>query len=264
MILEEFVSSLFDVYPQAQAEDWDKPGLLVGNPQDELDGIACALDCTPRAVRSARSLGANVLLTHHPAFLEAPDLVTPSARSSSQAGATVWEAVSNGVALVAMHTNLDRSDAALDLAAEKLSMHRVGRVEDGGYGALLDAGGISLGELASRCAAAFGRDPRVYGDLDSAHDLVGFSSGSLGGIGREALDRGCTCIITGECGHHTALDLLCAGCAVILLGHDVSELPYAGLLAGTAERLAPGVPVTVLDEKTLWQTINATSGRTSA
>ena len=133
---------VFERFPRQLAESWDRPGLSVGDPTEEVACIACALDPTPTNVRAAASLGANVLLTHHPAFLDPPFPMTPEARTSSQGGAAAYEAARLGVSLIAMHTNLDRSEEALDLAASLIGLTRVGRlVEPDGYGALLDADG---------------------------------------------------------------------------------------------------------------------------
>ena len=101
---------VFERFPRQLAESWDRPGLSVGDPTEEVACIACALDPTPTNVRAAASLGANVLLTHHPAFLDPPFPMTPEARTSSQGGAAAYEAARLGVSLIAMHTNLDRSE----------------------------------------------------------------------------------------------------------------------------------------------------------
>ena len=68
---------VFERFPRQLAESWDRPGLSVGDPTEEVACIACALDPTPTNVRAAASLGANVLLTHHPAFLDPPFPMTP-------------------------------------------------------------------------------------------------------------------------------------------------------------------------------------------
>ena len=44
-----------------------------------------------------------------------------------------------------------------------------------------------------------------------------------------------------------------AGCAVILLGHDVSELPYARLLAASVAERQDSVPVVTLAEQAHWR-----------
>lgn len=246
---------LFDAFPRDRAEGWDRPGLLVGNPSRDVTGVACALDVTPDAIRVASERGCNVLVTHHPAFLEPPVPVTPDVASSSLAGACVYQACERGVSLIAMHTNLDRSQAALDRIAHILDYPARGRVEmPDGYGALLDGGASTVSDVALRCSERLGRIPRIWGDPAAPAGRIGFFSGSLGSLGREALAAGCSCVIAGECGYHVTLDLEAAGLAVILVGHDVSELPFAGLLSEVIGDALPDIPVVVLREHVNWRT----------
>lgn len=262
MNIAELAGKLFESFPQALAEEWDRPGLSVGNPLGEVEGIATALDPLPSSIRAASASGCNVLLTHHPAFLEAPALITPSASTSSLAGEVVWTAVCSGVSLVAMHTNLDRSDAALDLCASAAGLVRTGRIgEPDGYGALLEGDGSSVAVLARRLDARLGGEARIYGDVSSVPRSVGFLSGSAGDLGRDSVERGCTCVIAGECGYHRVLDLVAAGCAVILVGHDISELAYAGLLDRTVAACAPGIRHVRLKDEPRWMTSQMARGR---
>ena len=249
----DVVEMLSEAFPLDRAEGWDKPGLSVGDPEAEVTGVACALDALPATVEAARAQGCNVLVTHHPAFIEPPFPMTPDVRTSSAGGATAFVAARLGVSLVAMHTNLDRSEAALDLAADLLGLPRVGRVrEPDGYGALLDAGTLTLGELAARCASAFRCTPTVWGPGGRIPGVAAFCSGSLGSFGTDAMRRGAGVVVTGEAGYHRISELACAGVDAILLGHDASERPYAGLLARTLRAAAPDMRIQVLDEPLRW------------
>lgn len=42
----DVVAALEAAYPPALAEDWDKVGLICGDPDDEVSNVAFALDCT--------------------------------------------------------------------------------------------------------------------------------------------------------------------------------------------------------------------------
>ena len=61
-LVGELVSALNRMFPPADAEPWDRTGLLVGDPSAKIEGVACALDPTVPAVREAAQLGANVQL----------------------------------------------------------------------------------------------------------------------------------------------------------------------------------------------------------
>lgn len=98
-LVGELVSALNRMFPPADAEPWDRTGLLVGDPSAKIEGVACALDPTVSAVREAAQLGANVLVTHHPAFLDAPDEFMPLSARACVPGSVVFEAARLGVAL---------------------------------------------------------------------------------------------------------------------------------------------------------------------
>ena len=105
-------------FPPEWAEGWDRVGLLAGDPQAPVTGVVLALDPTPSAMARALELGANVLVTHHPAFLEPPRWLTPGRGSAG----VLFAAVSGGVALVNAHTNLDRAPAAGRLLPDALGL----------------------------------------------------------------------------------------------------------------------------------------------
>lgn len=73
MIVSELERALLTRYPKADAEGWDHVGLSVGDPNAEITGVACALDATVANVHRALEAGANVLLTHHPIYIKAPE-----------------------------------------------------------------------------------------------------------------------------------------------------------------------------------------------
>jgi dinuclear metal center YbgI/SA1388 family protein len=112
-------------FPTEWAEDWDRVGLLVGDPQRAVTGVVLALDPTPEAIAQARALGANVVLTHHPAFLKTPNWLSPGRGSAG----VVFSALDGGVALINAHTNLDRAPGAGELLPAALGLKTLKPVE---------------------------------------------------------------------------------------------------------------------------------------
>lgn len=105
--IRNILGVLDEAFSFSWAEPWDNIGLLVGDPDARATGVYVTLDATRGAVERCHAAGANVLLTHHPAFLTPPGTLQPG---EGPAG-VVFAAASTGVALVACHTNLDRAPA---------------------------------------------------------------------------------------------------------------------------------------------------------
>lgn len=261
--------ALLERFPRADAESWDRMGLLVGDPSEPLEGVCVALDPTLEAIRAAAELGANVLLTHHPAYLNPPEVLSPSRLTASAAGVNVWEAVRSGVALMNFHTALDVSDDARELFLNllKLDWKRMLVPSDAdpgkGYGYLCTIRGcdvpFTLGRMAARCTSVFGRVPRVWGDMDEKVASIVFANGSAGNVVEACVAEKVDCLICGEVRYHAALDAAQAGLGIIEVGHDASELPLTAILARAAIRagVAPDI-VTVLDQGRNWSLPDST------
>lgn len=240
----QLVDRFLEVFPASDAEAWDRTGQVVGEVDAPLRKVAFALDPTVSAIREASALGANLLVTHHPPFISAPDSFSPESSVALSPGAGVWAAIQHGVALACFHTALDANPRAARVLPGLLGLEFGGQLVEPsnaqgtrGYGQLCgvrtEDAPLTLAQFAARCTSVFGRQPRVWGDFEKLLHVVVTTTGSIGSVGRAALAKGADCVVCGEIKYHEALDLSSAGLAVIELGHDVSELPLAALLAQT-------------------------------
>ena len=238
MLIRELEKALLARFPRENAEPWDKVGLSVGRPEDEAVGVLCALDVAPAALAEARAQGCNVLLTHHPLAIDPPSVLTPEASTSSLAGACAYRAAELGVSVISLHTNLDRSHEARVCLAGLLGFAAQSSLEYPDEPARAGLGLIArlpdpvpLGVLAKRAAAAFGTEPRAWGDSARPVRTAAVLGGSLGSFGVAAHEAGADVVIAGEAGYHVCQDVLARGTSLILLGHDRSEMPFRAVLA---------------------------------
>lgn len=124
---------LLSMFPATDAEPWDNVGLLQGDARTHLKGVAIALNATPNTVEASAQEGCNVLVSHHPAFLgERPALPTRDAHGLdlSIAQRTLAKAQELGVAIIALHTNLDVSDEAIRLPGHLTGYDFIDRLVD--------------------------------------------------------------------------------------------------------------------------------------
>lgn len=114
----DLVRSLDRRFPFAWADPWDRVGLVTGERSLPVTGVLVTLDATGAAVREAVSRGANVLVTHHPPYLD------PPARAVASTGplGTLQAALELDVAVISLHTCLDRSPAGAEALARALGL----------------------------------------------------------------------------------------------------------------------------------------------
>lgn len=199
-------------YPPSLAEDWDTPGLAVGDPRRVVRHVRFAVDPTIAVVREAIAVGADMLITHHPLMLRG---VTTVAANTAH-GAVVHALITNGCALLAAHTNADAVEGGV---AEALAL-AIGMNVEGplipakpdsvdGTGRLGTIAPMSLSDFAAKVAAAL---PPTAGGVLYAGDpdgmvlsvaVVGGSGGSFIG---DAVDAGVDAFVTADMRHHPATD----------------------------------------------------------
>ena len=104
----------------ALGEAWDNDGQMVVPDGDaEITGVLVALDCTTRAVKKAKELGCNVIVTHHPLIFRPLSALT----DGGEVGKRVLQCVQNGISVLSYHSRLDCvSGGVNDCLAEALGI----------------------------------------------------------------------------------------------------------------------------------------------
>ena len=101
--IQDVISFLEQLAPPAYQESYDNATLICGNRGDLLKGILCTLDCTEEVVDEAISLGANLIVAHHPIVFKGIKSLT----GKNYVERTLIKAIKNNIAIYAIHTNLD-------------------------------------------------------------------------------------------------------------------------------------------------------------
>ena len=90
--------------PLSIQESWDNSGLIVGSPDQEVNGVLVGFDCTPELVDEAVACGADMIVTHHPLIFGGIKKISPD----DPTGLALIKAISAGVAVYAAHTTADK------------------------------------------------------------------------------------------------------------------------------------------------------------
>ena len=169
MRIRDLERSLFERFPREDAESWDHVGLSVGMPDAEVAGICVALDATEANVREAARIGANVLLTHHPVYIKAPDAFAPASPERPVSSAAIFTAAQLGVSILSYHTNLDRSLEARKQLPSLLGLSPISSLEHPDDASAVDSARCARYLALSSSASLRNRaqvplaPPRAYG-----------------------------------------------------------------------------------------------------
>lgn len=248
MLRSEVIALLNERFCIEAAEAWDNVGMIVSKADAEVTGIATALDASQESVSAARAQKANLLVTHHPPFLDAPKKIVDGPGNDVYAVSSVIASMAFDVSLAAYHTNLDKSILAKRYLASCMDMPLAAEAISGEYGMLLDAS-CDFHDLVKRLEQTFHTRPQIYGTHPHAVSVVGFISGSANGLIRELSMPHTSkfCLVVGEMSYHQMQEACARSICIIALGHAASERPYAGLLADVIRELAPQHKVSNLE-----------------
>lgn len=119
MKIKDLTRFLEGIAPLALQESYDNSGLLVGDPETEVTQVLIALDCTEDVVDEAIREGCNLIITHHPIIFKGLKRLT----GANYIERVVIKAIRHGIALYAIHTNLDNVTGGVNSKiADKLGL----------------------------------------------------------------------------------------------------------------------------------------------
>ena len=110
------LEALEDIAPARFAFDFDKVGLQVGEQQQVVTKGVVSLDRSLAAVEFAASIGAQVLVAHHPLIFRPVDTVS----NRTHVGRTILKLVQSNIAFIAAHTNWDSAQGGVNDSLCKL------------------------------------------------------------------------------------------------------------------------------------------------
>lgn len=115
----ELAAALEAWAPPALQESYDNSGLLVGEPDTAITGVLVSLDLTEAVLDEAIARGCNVVVSHHPLIFGKLQRLT----GADYVQRSVMKALRAGIALYAIHTNLDNVKHGVNATiAEKLGL----------------------------------------------------------------------------------------------------------------------------------------------
>jgi len=260
----DVIAALDERFPPAWAEEWDRVGLVTGEPTASVDTVLCVVDCVPGTVAQAVDIGAQLVVAHHPLLLRGVSSVAPT----TYRGRLVHDLIKNDVALFVAHTNADVAlPGVSDALAARLGLRDLRPLRPSADDPRRGTGRIgrlpapmTLTELTTHAATALPPTAwgiRAAGDPDQRIETVAVCGGAGDGFLADAAAAGVDAYLTADLRHHPASDAVADGGPALLdAAHWATERPWLDDLADFL-RTAVGVTAVVSDVDTDPWTLHA-------
>ena len=216
--VSDIAAFLAEEIPPALKEDYDNVGLLCGFPDREVSCVLVSLDVDLEAIQEAESMGAQLIVAHHPVIFSPLQAVL----ENDPVGRRVIRLIQKGISAVCMHTNLDRLPGGVNSAlANAVGAHSAEMLDMGCTAFLTES--VGMDTFLARVKAALGASGIRYHDAGRPVGHIALCGGAGGDIIYEAARLGCDTALTGEIKHHQWLDGQELGLNLIEAGHFATE-----------------------------------------
>ena len=218
-----------DIAPVKWAEEWDNPGLLVGDTDAPVKKIMLALDLTPEVAAAAIEGKVDIIITHHPLYFALPKTLAITDVKME----FVYELIKHNIAVYAAHTNLDAAPGGVnDVLAEAIGLTGVATLSNANpekeqgivrVGMLSEP--LTIEAFAQKVKSALGADGVTYVDAGKPVYKVALVGGSGSDYIGDAMEAGADTFVTGDVKYHVAQKALTQGINIIDAGHQFTEMP---------------------------------------
>lgn len=254
--LRQLIEHFETKWPLDSAEDWDRPGLMLGSINAEISKVLLSVDVTKEILEQAIELEADLVLSHHPMFLRG---VTALPENSFQ-GELVALAIKNEIAIFAAHTNADFQETGVSNSlAKALGLNDLLPLDpasdQGVIGNIAETNLIEFVRHASRILPSVAAGLKVLGDPEKRISKVGLLGGAGDSFLQAALKSGVDLFITSDLRHHPASDFkaqaaIDGGPALMDISHWAAEWLWLEVAASELKRAFPTVEFVVSDINT--------------
>lgn len=111
MIASEIIEYLESYFPLDLQQPWDKCGVQIGNINQEVSKVMIALNADLSSLKKAIDNDCQMLITHHPFFLEKIDNLC----FDNHHGKFVQLAITNNILVYSLHTCLDQGKNGISM-----------------------------------------------------------------------------------------------------------------------------------------------------
>lgn len=223
MRIKELISRFEKDYPLETSEDWDNSGIQVGDVNQDLKNIMVTLEITEEAIAKAVEEDVNLIICHHP-------LIFPTITNIDKdnfKGSKLIDAIKNDIVIYASHSPTDMA------GFNEYIFNRLGFQSEGKILYTNDSKTLAYGDYASKKICLRPLVEQIKENLDLDHLVVwgdrnkfskiGLVTGSGMSFIEDVKRLGIDLFITGDIGHHDAMDAIEQDITLIDISHEGSE-----------------------------------------
>ncbi|MEL4105566.1 Nif3-like dinuclear metal center hexameric protein [Oscillospiraceae bacterium WX1] len=243
-------NKLEGIAPLGLKMEFDNVGFLVGFSARPVTRILVSLDITDAVIQEASSLGAELIVSHHPLFFS-----LKSVTDTDKIGRKVTALLSGAMSAICLHTNLDAAAGGVnDALAATVGLCDVGLLGVDGqeaeqpfsYGRCgLLSKPAALPDFLASVKNALKTNGLRYHDAGRAVHKVAVVGGSGGSSLGQAIATGCDTLLTADVKYDVFLEAKECGINLIDGDHFCTENVVTPVLAETLMAAFPGLTVTI-------------------
>lgn len=229
MRINELYTYLDRLYPFNTAEGFDNSGFVYKSENQIIKKALLCLDITLDAVKEAVSVGADVIISHHPLAFEGIK------KFDFDKDNVLVLLIKHGISAISLHTNFDAAENGLNVnLARILGLKNVSGIvgsNGGKYAGIVgEFDTDSFDEIALNIKEALEVPTLKVFDSGEKVKKAVIVSGAGFSFFEQAVSTGADLFITGQCKYHNFNEAYMQGISLIDAGHFYTERIFGDIL----------------------------------
>ncbi len=234
----DILEDLCALAPLELQEDFDNAGFLLGRGGTEVKKALLSLDVTGDVIDEAATLGAQLIISHHPVIFHPLKALTDAEPESE----LLLRLAERHIAVISMHTNLDIAEGGVnDVLLKLLGAQKEGCLDSSGCGRTGFVPECGMQDFLSLCKTKLQTAGLRFYDAGRPVRHIAVMGGAGGDSIKAAHALGCDTYLTSDIKYHQFLLAKELGINLIDGDHYSTEAPVMSELLDRLSKAFPTV-----------------------
>lgn len=222
MKLKEIYQFLNELSPFELQEKWDNSGLIVGSFDDEIKQVYISIDLDEEMLEEIEEN--SLIITHHPLIFSALKRVNFDSYSTK----LLRILIQKNIALISMHTNIDKTHLNRFVAGEILDLDVIDSEEYICYANVNESFSSFANKISSKLGLKYLKYVKCNDNVKKVALVTGAGMSMINEIDAD-------CFLTGDIKYHDAMEAKARGISLIDIRHYESEKHFSPLVEGLVD-----------------------------